>query len=101
MGTHHPTTHRRKVVSAFTFTTRLGGASPRDPRNSENSGGHYTLFPFTLGLGQILREYSVTELRLSLNAGRPNYDRWGHPEHPCVSTRAAQRAWMAGGDPLS
>ena len=29
-----------KVVTAFTFTTLLGGASPRDPRDSESSGGH-------------------------------------------------------------
>ena len=29
-----------KVVTTFTFTTLLGGASPRDPRDSESSGGH-------------------------------------------------------------
>lgn len=32
-----------KVVTAFAFTTLLGGASPRDPRDSESSGGHTSL----------------------------------------------------------
>ena len=60
---------------------------------------HYTLFPLTLG--QILREYSVTELHLSLNAGKWNYDSWGYPDHPSVGTGAELWAWMADGGPLS
>lgn len=40
---------------------------------------HYTLFP--LALGQILREYAITELHLTLNAGKWNYDDWGYPGH--------------------
>ncbi|KAG9313642.1 GPI transamidase component PIG-T [Chiua virens] len=88
-----------KVVTAFTFTTLLAGASPRDPYNSENSAQHYTLFPLTLG--QILREYSVTELHLSLNAGKWNYDRWGYADHPSVGTGAELWAWMVDGGPLS
>ncbi|KAN0084548.1 GPI transamidase component PIG-T [Tylopilus felleus] len=107
-----------KVITAFTFTTSLEGASPRDPRDSENSGGytsfppglscsrihsfqaqHYTLFPLTLG--QILREYSVTELHLSLNAGKWNYDKWGYPDHASVGTGAELWAWMADGGPLT
>ncbi|KAF8137203.1 GPI transamidase component PIG-T [Boletus edulis] len=88
-----------KVVTAFTFTTLLGGASPRDPRDAESSAQHYTLFPLTLG--QILREYSVTELHLSLNAGKWNYNSWGFPDHPSVGTGAELWAWMADGGPLS
>ena len=107
-----------KVITAFTFTTSLEGASPRDPRDSENSGGytsfppglscsrihsfqaqHYTLFPLTLG--QILREHSVTELHLSLNAGKWNYDKWGYPDHASVGTGAELWAWMADGGPLT
>ncbi|KAG8216666.1 GPI transamidase component PIG-T [Butyriboletus roseoflavus] len=88
-----------KVVTAFTFTNLLGGASPRDPRDSESSAQHYSFFPLTLG--QILREYSVTELHLSLNAGKWNYDSWGYPDHPSVGTGAELWAWMADGGPLS
>ncbi|KAF8549084.1 Gpi16 subunit, GPI transamidase component [Imleria badia] len=88
-----------KVITAFTFTTLLGGASPRDPRDSETSAQHYTFFPLTLG--QILREYAVTELHLSLNAGKWNYDGWGYPDHPSVGTGAELWAWMADGGPLS
>lgn len=89
-----------KLVTAFTFTTLLGGASPRDPRDSETSGTHhYTFFPLTLG--QLLREYAVTELHLSLNAGKWSYDAWGYPDHPSVGTGAELWAWMADGGPLS
>jgi len=31
--------HDGRVVAAFTFTTVLLGATPRDPRDSERSGG--------------------------------------------------------------
>lgn len=106
-----------KVVTAFTFTTLLGGALPRDPRGVENSGNvslllpccaydqhssqaqHYTLFPLTLG--QILREYSISELHLSLNSGAWTYDSWGYPHHANVGTGAELWAWMADGGPLS
>lgn len=53
---------------------------------------HYTLFPLTLG--QILREYAVTELHLTLNAGKWNYDRWGYPDELGVATGAELWAWM-------
>lgn len=53
---------------------------------------HYTLFP--LALGQILREYAVTELHMSLNAGRWDYDRWGYPEEVGVATGAELWAYM-------
>lgn len=56
---------------------------------------HYTLFP--LAFGQILREYAVTELHLSLNAGNWNYDRWGYPEEKSVGTGAELWAWMGDG----
>jgi len=60
---------------------------------------HYTLFP--LSLGQILREYGVTELHLSLNAGNWNYDRWGYPEENGVATGAELWAWMGDGSSRS
>ncbi len=60
---------------------------------------HYTLFP--LALGQILREYAVTELHLSLNAGKWNYDAWGYPEEPGVSTGAELWVWMGESVPTS
>jgi Gpi16 subunit, GPI transamidase component len=60
---------------------------------------HYTLFP--LALGQILREYAITELHLSLNAGKWNYDLWGPPDEPAVGTGAELWAWMGDGAPLS
>ncbi|KAF9473993.1 Gpi16 subunit, GPI transamidase component [Pholiota conissans] len=86
-----------KVASKFTFTTLLNGASPRDPRtlHKEDDSQHYTLFP--LALGQILREYGVTELHLTLNAGKWNYDRWGYPEEKGVGTGAELWAWMGDG----
>jgi phosphatidylinositol glycan class T len=56
---------------------------------------HYTVFP--LALGQILREYAVSELHLTLNAGNWNYDRWGYPEEKGVGTGAELWAWMGKG----
>ena len=56
---------------------------------------HYTVF--SLALGQILREYAVSELNLTLNAGNWNYDRWGYPEEKGVGTGAELWAWMGQG----
>jgi GPI-anchor transamidase subunit T len=56
------------------------------------SAQHYTLFPLTLG--QILREYGIAELDLSLNAGQWNYDSWGYPAEPGVGSGAELTAWM-------
>ena len=56
---------------------------------------HYTVFP--LALGQILREYAVSELHLTLNAGNWNYDRWGYPEEKGVGTGAELWAWLGEG----
>ncbi|KAF8817359.1 Gpi16 subunit, GPI transamidase component [Phlegmacium glaucopus] len=86
-----------KVASKFTFTTLLKGASPRDPKTLDTSDEfqYYTVFP--LALGQILREYAVSELHLTLNAGNWNYDRWGYPEEKGVSTGAELWAWMGEG----
>ncbi|KAJ6579111.1 Gpi16 subunit GPI transamidase component [Mycena vulgaris] len=86
-----------KIVSTFSFSTVLEGATPRNPRNltTEDDSQHYTLFP--LALGQILREYAVTELHLTLNAGKWNYDLWGYPEEPDVGTGAELWAWMGEG----
>ncbi|KAH7908372.1 GPI transamidase component PIG-T [Hygrophoropsis aurantiaca] len=75
-----------KVASTFTFTTLLH-SSPDDAQ-------HYTLFP--LALGQILRAHAVTELHLSLNAGKWDYRQWHYPDHPAVATGAELWAWMPG-----
>lgn len=56
---------------------------------------YYTVF--RLDLGQILREYAVSELHLTLNAGYWNYDRWGYPEENGVGTGAELWAWMSEG----
>ncbi|KAI6019826.1 GPI transamidase component PIG-T [Pisolithus orientalis] len=64
-------------------------------RDSESSGQHYTLFPLTLG--QILEEYSIAELHLTLNSGKWDYDHWGYPDDPSVGTGAELWAWMADG----
>ncbi|TFK22012.1 Gpi16 subunit GPI transamidase component [Coprinopsis marcescibilis] len=86
-----------KVASTFSFSTLLKGGSPRDPSQlgEDDESQHYTLFP--LGLGQILREYGVAELHLSLNAGKWNYDRWGYPLEPGVGTGAELWAWLGDG----
>ncbi|KAJ7134086.1 GPI transamidase component PIG-T [Mycena crocata] len=86
-----------KVVSRFSFSTLLEGAAPRSLQNlsTEDNSQHYTLFP--LALGQILREYAITELHLSLNAGKWNYERWGNPDEANVGTGAELWAWMGDG----
>jgi len=100
-----------KIAATFQFTTLLKGATPRNPitlggddvcRFSylfpntqgfiDTEAQHYTLFP--LALGQILREYAVTELHLTLNAGKWRYDRWGLPKEPGVGAGAELWAWM-------
>ncbi|TFK38924.1 GPI transamidase component PIG-T [Crucibulum laeve] len=90
-----------KVASKFSFKTLLKGASPKDPRTlgTDDESQHYTLFP--LGLGQILREYGVTELHLTLNAGNWNYGRWGYPEEKGVGPGAELWVWMGDGAPNS
>jgi phosphatidylinositol glycan class T len=50
-----------------------------------------------LALGQIIRAYAVTELHLTLNAGKWDYDTWGFPKEPAVSSGAELWAWMAEG----
>ncbi|KAJ7619534.1 Gpi16 subunit GPI transamidase component [Roridomyces roridus] len=86
-----------KVASRFSFSVLLEGTSPRNPQNlsAEDESQHYTLFPLTLG--QILREYAVTELHLTLNAGNWNYGRWGYPDEVDVGSGAELWAWMGEG----
>lgn len=102
-----------KLATRFSFTTLLRDATPRNPETLFDdddctfnicsyiptwyltktvTAQHYTLFP--LALGQILREYAVTELHLTLNAGNWNYDRWGYPDEHGVGTGAELWAWM-------
>ena len=59
---------------------------------------HYTLFP--LALGQILREYAITELHLTLNAGKWDYENWGYSEEQGVGTGAELWAWMGDAGPV-
>lgn len=66
---------------------------------TRNPAQHYTLFPLTLG--QILREYAITELHLSLNAGKWNYDTWGTPGEPSVAAGGELWAWIADGALIS
>ncbi|TFK48825.1 Gpi16 subunit, GPI transamidase component [Heliocybe sulcata] len=86
-----------KVISRFSFSTLLGGAIPRNPDvlDAGNTPQHYSLFP--LGLGQVLREYAATELHLSLNSGKWEYDRWGYPDEQEVGTGAQLWAWIGDG----
>ncbi|KAI0312755.1 GPI transamidase component PIG-T [Amylostereum chailletii] len=90
-----------RLAAKFSFKTLLNGMNPRAPEalDTDDDSQHYTLFP--LALGQVLREYAVTELHLNLNAGRWDYDRWGPPEEPSVGTGAELWAWMGEGAPSS
>ncbi|KAG8738458.1 Subunit of the glycosylphosphatidylinositol transamidase complex-like protein [Ceratobasidium sp. 414] len=82
-----------KLLAQFEFTTVLDDV-PRQPDalDVEDAPQHYTVVP--LALGQVLREYSVTELHLSLNAGKWNYKAWGAPLVPNVASGAELWAWM-------
>ncbi|KAK0430723.1 Gpi16 subunit GPI transamidase component [Armillaria borealis] len=90
-----------RVASTFSFNILLKDATPREPRTLifDDESQHYSLFP--LALGQILREYAVTELHLTLNAGKWNYDSWGYPKERDVGTGAELWAWMADGGPTT
>ncbi|KAI0068973.1 Gpi16 subunit GPI transamidase component [Artomyces pyxidatus] len=90
-----------KLAARFAFTTLLKGAIPRAPTNLtvNDESQHYTLFP--LAMGQLLREYAITELHLTLNAGKWDYDRWGYPEEPGVGSGAELWTWMGDGAPTS
>ncbi|KAK0460070.1 GPI transamidase component PIG-T [Desarmillaria tabescens] len=90
-----------RVASTFSFNILLKDGTPREPRTLffDDESQHYSLFP--LALGQILREYAVTELHLTLNAGKWNYDSWGYPKERDVGTGAELWAWMAGGGPTT
>jgi len=106
-----------KVAVAFEFTILSKGKRPRHPKTlGQDDEGvlishimctqqltswtaqHYESFP--LALGQILREYAVTEMHLTLNSGRWMYDRWGYPDSPGVATGAELWAWMGDGGPI-
>ncbi|QRW05512.1 Gpi16 subunit, GPI transamidase component [Ceratobasidium sp. AG-Ba] len=82
-----------KLLAHFEFTTILDDV-PRHPDtlDAEDAPQHYTVVP--LALGQVLREYSVTELHLSLNAGKWNYGSWGTPIIRSVASGAELWAWM-------
>ncbi|QRV76610.1 Gpi16 subunit, GPI transamidase component [Ceratobasidium sp. AG-Ba] len=82
-----------KLLAQFEFTTVLDDV-PRHPDtlDVEDAPQHYTVVP--LALGQVLREYSVTELHLSLNAGKWNYGSWGTPIIQSVASGAELWAWM-------
>ncbi|RDX44133.1 Gpi16 subunit GPI transamidase component [Lentinus brumalis] len=90
-----------KLSARFSFSSLLKDARPRDPQqlSNDDEAQHYALFP--LALGQILREYAVTELHLSLNAGKWNYDAWGYPDEPGIGTGAELWVWMGESMPAS
>ncbi|KAF8509714.1 GPI transamidase component PIG-T [Hysterangium stoloniferum] len=87
-----------RVYTNFVFKILLKNAVPRSANTlgSEDEAQHYTVFP--LALGQIIREYAVTELHLSLNAGKWDYASWGYPDNPSVGSGAELWAWMGEGD---
>ncbi|KAJ6528727.1 Gpi16 subunit, GPI transamidase component-domain-containing protein [Mycena vulgaris] len=60
--------------------------------NSPTIDHHYIMFP--LSLGEIIREYAVTEMYLTLNAGNWDYDRWGPPSEAVVGTGPELWAWI-------
>ncbi|KAH9011314.1 GPI transamidase component PIG-T [Lactarius hengduanensis] len=86
-----------KLAAHFSFSTLLRSAVPRDPSSlgTDDTSQHYTLFP--LALGQILREHAITEFHLTINSGKWDYDRWGHPGEPGVGSGAELWAWMGDG----
>ncbi|KAG9003247.1 Subunit of the glycosylphosphatidylinositol transamidase complex-like protein [Tulasnella sp. JGI-2019a] len=90
-----------KVYARFAFTTVLSDAEPRRPETlaDEDDSQHYTLFP--LPLGQLLRAHAITELHLNLNAGKWDYDSWGHPDDESVGSGAELWVWMAEGGHVS
>ncbi|VDC07906.1 unnamed protein product [Peniophora sp. CBMAI 1063] len=90
-----------KLAANFVFTTTLHDTVPRTAHSlsEDDAPQHYTLFP--LALGQILREYAITELHLNLNAGQWQYGRWGPPYQSSVAPGAELWAWMGEGGPKS
>ncbi|KAH8108540.1 GPI transamidase component GPI16 [Phellopilus nigrolimitatus] len=91
-----------RVATRFSFTMSQADVSPHAPRTDFRNScepQHYSLFP--LSLGQVLKEYAVTEVHLSLNAGKWNYGRWGYPEDPAVATGAELWAWMGDSESAS
>ncbi|PVF92896.1 Gpi16 subunit, GPI transamidase component [Serendipita vermifera] len=89
------------VATHFEFEYINRNGVPRDPRtlNAEDEAQHYQFFP--MSMGQILREFAVAEMHLTLNSGRWRYDKWGYPENPAVASGAELWAWMAEGGPVS
>ncbi|KAH9964999.1 GPI transamidase component PIG-T [Russula dissimulans] len=86
-----------KIAAHFSFSTLLRGAIPREPSSlaTDDISQHYSLFP--LALGQILREHAIPEFHLTINSGKWDYDRWGHPGEPGVGSGAELWAWMGDG----
>ncbi|KAH6911864.1 Gpi16 subunit, GPI transamidase component-domain-containing protein [Coprinopsis sp. MPI-PUGE-AT-0042] len=83
-----------KVFASFLFGTELRRARLRDPAKVKES-----LHTLPTLLGQILRTYSVSELHLTLNAGKWDYDHWGLPTDGDVATGGTFWAWIGeGGD---
>ncbi|GJJ08822.1 hypothetical protein Clacol_003041 [Clathrus columnatus] len=74
-----------KVYTHFQFKTLLEDAVPRLPNSLSQKDEP---------LGQILREYAVTELHLSLNAGKWDYRTWGYPNGSSVGNGAELWVWM-------
>ncbi|KAI0248272.1 GPI transamidase component PIG-T [Lactifluus subvellereus] len=86
-----------KLAAHFSFSILLRGAIPRAPSSlgTDDMSQHYSIFP--LALGQILREHAIPEFHLTINSGRWDYDRWGHPGEPGVGSGAELWAWMGDG----
>jgi phosphatidylinositol glycan class T len=85
-----------KVTTNFAFTTDLSLDSfpsyyPSSPDGNSRDTAFYTLFPSSLG--EILRKDAITEMHMSLNSGKWDYERWGYEEG--VGTGGEVRSWIA------
>lgn len=80
-----------KAFARFAFKTLA--STDLEAHSYEDRPQHYQLFPLTLG--QLLRAHSISELHLSLNAGKWDYDKWGYPTDQSVASGAELWAWMS------
>ncbi|KAG9019274.1 Subunit of the glycosylphosphatidylinositol transamidase complex-like protein [Tulasnella sp. 427] len=84
-----------KISARFEFKTLL--ATSLEDSVDDDRPHHYRLFP--LVLGELLRAHSISELHLSLNAGKWDYDKWSYPIDQGVASGAELWVWMSEGGP--
>ncbi|KAF8259404.1 GPI transamidase component PIG-T [Lactarius quietus] len=86
-----------KLSAHFSFSTVLPGAVPRDPSSlgTDDASTLYALSASTRPDPR--REHAIPEFHLTINSGKWDYDRWGHPGEPGVGSGAELWAWMGDG----